>query len=205
MLCEELGDVLLQIVMHAEMEREAGRFTFDDVADGICKKLIHRHPHVFGAVHVENADEVLSNWEAIKSEEKARRTVTDKLRAVPRQYPALMRAQKVGKKASMMDFPDAASVADKLREELGEVETALAAGERAQVEEEVGDLLLTAASFSRKLGVEAEEALAHATDKFIGRFAAVEALAAEKGEDLAAMTPEEREFLWEIAKKSHNF
>lgn len=201
LLREELGDVLLQVAMHAQMEREAGRCTFDDIANDICKKMIHRHPHVFGDVKAETSDAVLANWEVIKSEEKKRETVTDKLNAIPRQFPSLMRAAKVGKKASMMDFPDATSVADKLREELSEVEQALGAGDAAAVEEEIGDLLLTAASLARKVGVNPEQALSKATDKFIARFALVEAAAAEMGADLAAMSVDAREILWKQAKK----
>ena len=109
LLREELGDVLLQVVFHAQIEREAGNCTFDDIANDICQKMIHRHPHVFGEVQADTSEKVLANWEIIKSEEKERRTVTDKLNAIPRQFPALMRAAKVGKKASMFDFPDAAS------------------------------------------------------------------------------------------------
>ena len=202
LLREELGDVLLQVVMHAQMEREAGRCTFDDIANDICQKMIHRHPHVFGDVKAETSDAVLANWEVIKSEEKKRETVTDKLSAIPRQLPALMRAAKVGKKASMMDFPDAASVCDKLCEELAEVEQAMGAGDCNAVEEEIGDLLLTAASLARKVGVDPEQALTRATDKFIARFAKVEGLARAEGADLAQMSVDARENLWKIAKKA---
>ena len=201
LLREELGDVLLQVAMHAQMEREAGRCSFDDIANDICKKMIHRHPHVFGDVKAETSDAVLANWEVIKSEEKKRESVTDKLSAIPRQLPALMRAAKVGKKAAMLDFPDVASVCDKLREELAEVEQALGAGDAAAVEEEIGDLLLTAASLSRKLRVDPEQALAKATDKFIARFAKVEGLARAEGADLAQMSVDARENLWKLAKK----
>ena len=104
LLCEELGDVLLQVAMHARMEEEAGRADFDKVADGICRKLIHRHPHVFGEVQVDSSAEVLANWDKIKSAEKSRLTRTDKLRAIPRQLPALMRAAKVGKNRTCLIF-----------------------------------------------------------------------------------------------------
>lgn len=199
---EELGDLLLQVAMHAEMEREAGRFDLDDVADGICKKLIHRHPHVFGDAAVETSAQVLSNWEAIKSEEKQRNTVTDKLRAVPRQYPALMRAVKVGKKAAVMDFPDAESVACKVEEELAEVREAMRAGDGEAAFEEVGDLLFTAASLARKLGVDAERSLCAAVDKFIDRFAAVEAAVTASGRQMAEMNAEELDILWQKMKKT---
>ena len=201
LLREELGDVLLQVAMHARMEEEAGRCTFDDVANDICKKMIHRHPHVFGEVKAETTAQVLSNWETIKSEEKNRETVTDKLRAIPRQYPALMRAAKVGKKAKMMDFPDVASVADKVGEELCEVREALTGENKDHLAEEIGDLLLSVASLARKAGVDPELALTRATDKFIDRFSVVEAAAAELGVNLDQMSDAEKDVLWENAKK----
>jgi len=193
--------VLLQVAMHARMEEEAGRADFDKVADGICKKLIHRHPHVFGQIKVSDSAEVLANWDKIKSEEKSRVTRTDKLRAIPRQLPALMRAAKVGKKSDVLDFPDVASALDKTHEEMTEVDEALAAADPDAVAEEIGDLLFAAANLARKAGVEPEQALSAATDKYIDRFAAVEALAAEKGQDMADMTPENLDILWKQAKK----
>lgn len=202
LLREELGDVLLQVVFHAQIEREEGRCTFDDVANDICKKMIHRHPHVFGEVQADTSEKVLANWEIIKSEEKERRTVTDKLNAIPRQFPALMRATKVGKKASVLDFPDAEAVALKVEEELAEVRAAMCEGNKDAISEEIGDLLLTVASLARKLGVDAELALSRATDKFIDRFAAVENAVAQRGADMAALTPAELDEIWENIKKS---
>ena len=201
LLREELGDVLLQVAMHAEMEREEGRCTFDDIANDICQKMIHRHPHVFGDVKAETSAEVLSNWEVIKSEEKKRESVTDKLTAIPRQFPALMRAQKVGKKASMMDFPDAESVAKKVEEELAEVRSAMLAGDEEQTFEEMGDLLLTVVSLSRKLHVNAELALTAATDKFIARFAAVEEAVSQAGKRFEELSDEELDVFWQNCKK----
>lgn len=201
LLREELGDALLQIVMHARIEEEAGRATFDEIAGDVCRKMIHRHPHVFGQGKADSVAEVLSNWEKIKSEEKSRNTVTDKLNAIPRQLPALMRAAKIGKKASVLDFPDVASVLLKVREELSEIEAALAEQNANQVLEEIGDLLFTAANLARLVNVEPEEALTRATDKFVSRFAAVEACAKELGQDLADMSDEEKDKLWENVKK----
>lgn len=201
LLREELGDLLLQIVMHARIEEEQGRSTFTDIAGDICRKMIHRHPHVFGNAKADSVSEVLSNWEAIKSEEKSRSTATDKLHAIPRQLPALMRAAKVGKKATGMDFSDAAAAAEKLCEELCEVEAAALEGSAEALFEEVGDLLFSAANLSRKLGVDPEEALTRATDKFISRFAAVESLAAKEGIDLTHASDEEKDLLWQSAKK----
>lgn len=202
LLREELGDVLLQVAMHAEMEREEGRCTFDDIANDVCQKMIHRHPHVFGDVKADTSAEVLSNWEVIKNEEKKRERVTDKLNAIPRQFPALMRAVKVGKKASVMDFPNAESVADKVTEELQEVREAMAAGNEEAITEEIGDLLLTVASLARKLHVNAEMALTAATDKFIARFAAVEAAVEADGADFAALSDAELDEYWQKSKKS---
>ena len=118
---EAIGDVLLQVVFHAQIDRESGVFDINNVLDGICSKLIHRHPHVFGEISVENSDEVLVNWDKIKSEEKKRETLSSKLRSIPRQLPALMRAEKVGKKAKCFDFRDADEVLAKLEEEKLEV------------------------------------------------------------------------------------
>ena len=205
LLREELGDVLLQVVMHAQMEREVGHFTLDDVANDICLKMMHRHPHVFGDVKADSVDEVLSNWESIKNEEKSRNTVTDKLNAIPRQLPALMRAAKVGKKASVFDFPTTASVIEKVREELLEVEAALALKNGEDVMEEIGDLLLSVASLARISGVSPEEALTRATDTFIKRFTELEASATALGLDLAQMSDEEKENLWQKAKKSSKY
>ena len=204
LLREELGDVLLQVVMHAQMEREEGRCSFDDVCNDICQKMIHRHPHVFGDVKAETSAAVLANWEVIKSEEKQRETVTDKLRAIPAQLPALLRAAKVGKKASMMDFPDVPSVLEKLHEELHEVELALESDSADAVSEEIGDLLLSVASLARKVGTDPEQALSHATEKFIARFEGVERAAGKEGKDLAQMSVEEREILWQGVKKDEN-
>ena len=200
LLREELGDALLQIVMHARIEEEEGRATFSDIAGDVCRKMIHRHPHVFGEVKVGGVDEVLSNWESIKSEEKSRVTATDKLTAIPRQLPALMRAAKVGKKSGVMDFPDVASVLEKLDEEKAEVVEALDSGNAADIFEEIGDLLFTAANLARKAGVDPEEALTRATDKFISRFTLVEQEAERMGASLDALSLEEREILWQKIK-----
>ena len=199
---EELGDVLLQVVMHARMEQEAGRFDLDGVADGICKKLIYRHPHVFGDVAVSGTGEVLSNWEALKRKEKGQATNTDALEAVARALPALWRAEKVQKKARKagFDWPDVSGALDKLSEELEELKTAAAEG--TNVEEELGDLLFSAVNAARFLKVDPEDALNGATDKFIGRFRKVEAQAAAQGKAMEDMGLEELDALWERAKET---
>ena len=197
---EELGDVLLQVVFHARIEQEEGRCDIDDVANDICVKLIHRHPHVFGNVVAETSEKVLSNWEQIKSEEKERVTVTDKLRAIPPMLPALMRAEKVGKKASCFDFPTAADVMDKVGEELCEVSDAIDEGDKAHIEEEIGDLLLTVTSLCRKIGVDPEVALNKATDKFIDRFDTLEKAILERGGDIKNMKMSDLDAIWEEIK-----
>ena len=200
LLREELGDVLLQVVFHARIEQEQDVFGMEEVSNDICAKLIHRHPHVFGTVEVENSAEVLKNWEAIKGEEKQRITMTDKLRAIPPMYPALMRAQKVGKKAACFDFGSADEVYKKLDEEIAEVKAAAAGGDQAAVEEELGDLLLTVTSLARKLGVKSEEALFHATNKFIDRFEKVENAVIEAGKDMETLTMDELDAIWDTIK-----
>ena len=174
LMCEELGDLLLQVIFHTQIETEGGNFTLGDVTDNVCRKLIHRHPHVFGDLRVGSTDEVLANWDRIKSEEKCRLTITDKLRAVPAALPALMRAVKVGKRASCLDFPDAGAVMDKIHEETDELSAAIASGDTEWIDEELGDLLLTVSSLARKIDIDPEAALNRATDKFIDRFERVE-------------------------------
>lgn len=201
-LREELGDLLLQVVFHARIEDEKNVFTMQDVANDICAKLIYRHPHVFGTVDVADSAEVLVNWEKLKGIEKQaeRVTMTDKLRAIPAMEPALMRAQKVGKKAACFDFANADEVYAKIDEELNEVRAAAASGDKSAVEEEMGDLLLTVTSLARKLGVKSEEALYHATDKFINRFEKVENAVLAEGKSMESMTMPELDAVWDRIK-----
>lgn len=200
LLREELGDVLLQVVFHARIEEEKESFNINDVANDICVKLIHRHPHVFGDISVSGSSEVLSNWEKIKSDEKERKTVTDKLKAIPTMLPALMRAAKVGKKAACFDFPTAEDVMDKIAEEMVEVSEAMESGDNAAIEEEIGDLLLSVTSLCRKLGVKPEDALNHATDKFITRFEKIENEVIKSGRDINEMAMTELDAIWDEIK-----
>ncbi len=202
LLREELGDVLLQVVFHASIEEDAGRFDMNGVANDICVKLIHRHPHVFADVQADTAEAVLTNWEQIKSEEKQRVTVTDKLRSIPPMLPALMRATKVGKKASMFDFESAELVMDKVAEEMVEVSEAVESGVQSDIEEEIGDLLLTITSLCRKLDVDPEEALGKATNKFINRFERIENIVLAENKDIKSMSMEELDAIWDQIK--HN-
>ena len=202
LLREELGDVLMQVIFHSIMEEEAGRFSFDDVCDEVCKKLIVRHPHVFGDVSADTPDEVLRNWDAIKMRTKAQVKVADSVDDVPRSLPALMRAQKVQKRSakSGMDFADAEQAASKVPEELGELMSAADTGDRDRITEELGDLLFSVVNIARFLGVDAEEALTRSTDKFSRRFRSLEELAGERGVDLKTARPELIDSLWEEIK-----
>jgi len=202
-LRDELGDLLLQIVFQSQLASEAGRFTIADVACAIVDKLVRRHPHVFGDARVRDADEVVRNWRRIKAEE--RRTTGedgDLFAGVPAALPALVRAQQLGEKAGHvgLDWRDAGGVLEKLREEIAELEAALAAGDRGQVEHELGDLLLAAASLGRHVDVSAEMALRGANERFVARVRRLETAARVRGQALADLAPEERDRLWEAIK-----
>lgn len=201
-LCEELGDVLLQIVFHCQIEREQQGFDFTDVCDGICKKLIERHPHVFGSISVENSDEVLENWDMIKQKSKHQNTFTDTLKSVPAAYPALMRAQKIQKRAKKagFDWDDVDGAFKKLDEEMNELKAAVAEENDSHIFEEYGDLLFSAVNVSRFLKIDSEQALNGATNKFVSRFEKVENLANQKGIDMKSSTLETLDKLWDEAK-----
>ncbi len=200
LLREELGDVMLQVVFHADIEHEEGRFDINDVANDICAKLIHRHPHVFGELKLDNSEAVLANWDKIKGVEKQRNTLTDKLRSIPPMLPALMRAQKVGKKASFFDFETTDAVYDKLNEEISEVRAAAESGDNDAVMEEMGDLLLTVTSLARKLGVDSEQALYNAVNKFIDRFERVENAVLAQGKNVEELTMPQLDGIWDSIK-----
>lgn len=198
-LKEELGDVLLQVVFHAQMAKEEGLFTFQDVVDGVAKKMVFRHPHVFGTVQAEDSDQALETWDAQKRQEKHQRTAGDTLDAVARSLPALIRAEKLQDKARKagFDWPDLAPALDKLDEEVGELRRA-AQGD-GDPQEELGDLLFAAVKAGRFLHVDSEQALTQACEKFIRRFRAVERLA--QGESLDQMELAQLEELWAHAKQ----
>lgn len=201
-LKEELGDVLLQVVFHASIEEDAGRFDLDDVADGVCKKLIYRHPHVFGDVTVGSTGEVLSNWEELKKKEKHQETHADAVDAVARTLPALWRAEKIKKKTAKagFDWQDVSGALDKLCEELDELKAA-ALTEEGDPGEELGDLLLAAVSVARFLDADPEDALHRACDKFSTRFRKTEELAKKRGRRLDELSDEEQSALWKAAKE----
>ena len=202
-MCEELGDVLMQVVFHAQIEAERGRFTMDDVVDGVAQKLVYRHPHVFGEVRADTSQQVLVNWEARKRREKGQRSTADAVESVPHTLPALWRAEKIQSKTAKagFDWKSALQALDKLEEEVRELRAALEAGGPADAPhgaaEEVGDTLFMAAKIAQMSGVDPEEALHCACDKFDRRFRAVEESA---DKPLAECTEEELLALWDRAK-----
>ena len=203
-LKEELGDVLLQVVFHAQIEAEAGRFTMDDVADGVCKKMIYRHPHVFGTAEAKTSEDVLANWDALKQKEKHQKSTTDALESVARSLPGLIRAEKVQHKAAKVgfDWDDVSGALEKVREETAEVARAVAGD--GDPSEELGDLLFAAVNVARFLKTDPEEAISRTTDKFIRRFAQVEQAARDAGKDLADMSLAEMDALWDAAKQKEH-
>lgn len=203
-LQEELGDVLLHIVFHSSIEAGQGAFTLDDVIDGIARKMVYRHPHVFGDLHVENADEVLANWEKLKKKEKQTRTQTDVLKNVPDALPALTRAEKIQKKAANVgfDFNDTQQAMQKVQEEMNELTEAIQQGEETHIEEEFGDILFALVNVARFLKINPEFSLTKASKKFINRFECVENSALSEGRQLSEMTLEEMDLLWEKAKNT---
>ncbi|HOV80858.1 MAG TPA: nucleoside triphosphate pyrophosphohydrolase [Bacillota bacterium] len=202
-ICEELGDLLLQIVFHAQIAAEGRRFDINDVVAGISKKMIRRHPHVFGTVAVRDSGEVKLNWERIKAGEKHENADGSLLAGISKALPALMRAARVQEKAALagFDWPDYMGALEKTREELSELEHALRSLDTAGIERELGDFIFSAVNLSRLLGVDSEAALTGATEKFIRRFANVERKARFAGKDLLQCTLSEMDMWWEEAKK----
>ena len=202
LLKEELGDVLLQVALHAEIERESGGFDMDDVCDGICKKLIIRHPHVFGDKTAGNEQEALQNWDAVKMQTKSQKTQTEAMLSVSRALPALMRSEKVQHKSAKVGF-DWATVdgaMNKVYEEFSELKVAIEHGARENCTEELGDLLFAVVNVSRYLDISSEQALYYACDKYIQRFSMVEQLAAERGIDVKTAELSQLDSLWDEVK-----
>jgi tetrapyrrole methylase family protein/MazG family protein len=197
-LKEELGDLLLQVVLHSQMAAEENRFTLEDVAGVIADKLIHRHPHVFGEIRLPDSEAVLNQWDRIKRVEKIDRVSA--LDGVPKTLPALARAQKIQGKAARVgfDWSDAAGPLEKIHEELREVETT----PESELEEEIGDLLFAVVNFARKKKLDAEQTLNRATRKFTNRFQEMERLANERGLELASLSLEEMDRFWEDVKEA---
>jgi len=203
-LAEELGDVLLQVVFHAQIAAEAGRFTSDDVIRSISEKMVRRHPHVFANAVAATSEAVHAQWEVIKAAEKAaagRAKAASVLDKVSRSLPALMRAQEIQKKTMGVGFawPQIDQAVAKVREELGEVEAEIASGDRTRLAEEYGDLLMATAALGRYLGLDAEQELIHGNAKFESRFRTMETLAGGP-EALQALGTEELLARWDAAK-----
>jgi nucleoside triphosphate diphosphatase len=207
----ELGDLLFQSVFHARMAEEAGAFTIDDVVRGLVDKMVDRHPHVFGSGSIDSAEAQTGAWEVMKAAERVRKAKAhdpekpaSALDGVALALPALMRAEKLTKRAGRVgfDWPSPEPVLDKLAEEIGELKEAIEAPERdqAHVAEELGDILFVVANLCRKLEVDPEEALRGANAKFVKRFAGMEAMAGERGQDFASLTLDEQEALWTAVK-----
>ena len=199
-LKEELGDVLLQVVFHTQMEKEKGVFDIGDVADGVCKKLIFRHPHIFGSVEVGSSEEILRNWDALKRVEKHQETDTSALDSVARSLPGLIRAEKLQKKAAKVgfDWENVQGALDKVAEETAELQQAMDGS--GDVEEELGDLLFAVVNVARHLKVDPERALEKTCDKFISRFASMERQAHAADKTLSDLPIEELDALWNKAK-----
>lgn len=200
--CEELGDLLLQIIFHTDLAAERGAFTFEDVADRICKKLIRRHPHVFGDDRAADTTDVLRRWEQIKREEKGE--AASIMEGIPRALPALVRAANIQKKAARVgfDWADASQVLDKFREEIAELSVEMEAGDAQKIDHEMGDILFTAVNMARQLSVEPELALEQANQRFIARFQHMEKAACEQKRKLEDLSPTELDNFWEQAKAS---
>ena len=202
LLCEELGDLLLQVVFHADLSADEGQFTMEDVCNGIVRKLIYRHPHVFGTAHEDTPEGVLVSWDKLKRAEKGQRTASEAMDAVARTLPGLWRAEKLQKKAAGagFDWPDIGGALDKLDEETAELRRAAESGRG--VSDELGDVLFAAVKVGRFAGVDPEEAIAATCEKFIRRFRAVEEGAARSGRSVGELSPEEMTALWDVAKRS---
>ncbi len=202
--CEELGDLLFQIIFQAELRAAEGAFGIEDVVAAIARKMVHRHPHVFGDLKVSGSDEVLANWGKLKEQEHAEQgKVRGTLDGVPRALPALLRAQRIGEKAARVgfDWPDLAGVRAKVDEELRELDEAIAGGDAAAIGEELGDLLFVLTRLASWCKLDAEDVLGACIRRFRARFDDMEARAAASGKALDGMTPEEMDALWREAKR----
>lgn len=201
-LCEELGDLLIQVTLHAQMSREAGEFDISDVLTAVNEKLIRRHPHVFGDVQVAGSEEVTRNWEAIKRSENNSDASRSLMDDIPSNLPALMLADKIQKRWARVgfDWQDAAPAIEKLREEIREVEMARATQDASRITQEVGDMLFAAVNVARLLGVDAEDALRMTVHRMKARFAKIEEFAQANGKSLNEMTLEEMDAVWNAAK-----
>ena len=203
LLKEELGDVLLQVMFHAQLGAETGDFDFADVCDGVCRKLIRRHPHVFGEKTADTSTSALKNWEEAKKAEKPREPTSNTLNGISRSLPSLMRSEEVQSKAakSGFDYPSAEWAMRDMHSEVKELIEAIDGSDKAAVEEELGDLLFSVVNVARFAKADPEHCLAKACDKFISRFEQVEKLAAIRGVDIKTADINLLDCLWQDAKK----
>lgn len=202
---EELGDLLLHVVMHAEIARESGQFKIDDVLREVTNKLVRRHPHVFGTSDARDSGAVLRQWDAIKREEKKEKQA-HYLADLPTALPALMRAQKAQSKAARVNFDwtELRDVISKVEEELTETKAAIASHDRRSIENEIGDLLFAVVNLARKVGLDAEGTLQKATDKFVARFKRLEEVLHSQGKRLGETGLDELDAIWNKIKKTPN-
>ena len=202
LLKEELGDVLLQVVFHAEMSSEENDFDINDVINGICKKLVVRHPHVFGDVKANNSQEALKSWDDVKMQTKSQKKQSEAMDSVSKALPSLMRATKIQQKAAKIgfDWDDVSGPLDKIVEETNELKEAIKNGNSQNQAEELGDLLFSVVNVSRFLKVDSEKALYDACNKFTDRFRALEGLAVERGIDVKTASLSELDSLWDEVK-----
>ena len=182
-LREELGDLLMQVIFHASISKERGGFTLDDISDEAVKKLVHRHPHVFGSVKADTPDEVLTNWDAIKRADRGQQSAASAMDGIPRGLPGLMRSEKIQSKAAKygFDWPDVSGAMDKLREETAELQEGIDAGDIENIKEEIGDALFSVVNVARFYKLDTEECMHAACEKFIRRFRYLEEGAAREG------------------------
>ncbi len=202
-LQDELGDLLLQVLLHAQIASEQGRFDIEDVCKTLREKLLRRHPHVFADTQVSGVEDVLHNWEQIKKAEPGHHRRTSAIDGVPASLPALMRAAKLSKKAARtgFDWPDVHAVFAKLTEETAELQTAIDGGDPAEITHEIGDALFTIVNIARLAHVDPEESLRLMLDRFTYRFKRIEQQAQESGRDINDLTIEEMDRVWEEAKR----
>ena len=200
-LREELGDLLMQVLVHASISKEHGGFDLDDISDEACKKLIHRHPHVFGAVKADTPEEVLTNWDAIKRADRGQ-SVAGAMEGIPRGLPGLMRSEKIQNKAAKIgfDWPDVSGAMDKLREEVGELQEGIDAGDVENIKEELGDVLFSAVNVARFFKLDSEELMHAACGKFLRRFSYLEQHAAGRGLKLEDMSLGQMEEIYQQAR-----
>ncbi len=204
---EELGDVLLQVVLQAQIRNEEGAFDFEDVAEGIAQKLVRRHPHVFGGVDVADSEDVVRRWEAIKVEERRAKggdeTVASVLEGIPRHLPALQKAQRMQQRAAKVgfDWDDASGALAKVEEEIEEIRQAIAAGHQEEIRDEFGDVVFALVNVARFLGVHAEDALDRTNRKFSRRFREVERRVQDQGRRMTECSLEELDREWDAIKQ----